>query len=135
LAGSSEAAGPTAKTNDAKKSHWAFQPVKRPPLPAIKNAKWTRNPIDAFILARLEQAKLSPATEADRATLIRRLKFDVLGLPPTPEEVDAFVKDADPQAYDKLVDKFLASPHFGERWARHWLDAVRFAESDGFETN
>src|SRR4029077_4599642 len=84
---------------------------------------------------RLEKEKLTANAEADRATLIRRLKFDVLGLPPTPEEVDAFVKDADPQAYAKLVDQYLAAPQFGERWARHWLDAVRFAESDGFETN
>ncbi len=124
-----------AQSDDAKKSHWAFQLVKRPTLPDVKNKGWVRNPIDAFILARLEQAKLSPSKEADRATLIRRLKFDVLGLPPTPEESETFVKDADPRAYEKLVDRYLASPHFGERWARHWLDAVRFAESDGFETN
>ena len=124
-----------AQTNDAKKSHWAFQPVRRPPLPEVKQKDWMRNPIDAFILARLEKAKLPPSKEADRATLIRRLKFDVLGLPPTPEELGAFVKGADPHAYEKLVDQYLASPHFGERWARHWLDAVRFAESDGLETN
>jgi mono/diheme cytochrome c family protein len=129
------ATGPTSKADDGKKSHWAFQPVKRPTLPAIENKAWTRNPIDAFILARLEAATLAPSKEADRATLMRRLKFDLLGLPPTPEEVDAFVKDADPLAYDKLVERYLASPHYGERWARHWLDAVRFAESDGFETN
>jgi hypothetical protein len=129
------AAVASAQPGDAKKSHWAFQPVMRPPLPEIKQKDWVRNPIDAFILARLEKAKLTPNKEADRTTLIRRLKFDVLGLPPSPEEVDAFVKDADPHAYEKLVDKYLASPHFGERWARHWLDAVRFAESDGFETN
>ncbi len=132
--GRSESGGQSDQA-PAKKAHWAFQPLKRPPVPAVKNDKWIRNPIDAFILARLEQAKLAPSKEADRPTLIRRLKFDVLGLPPTPEELDAFVKDADPLAYEKLVDKFLASPHFGERWARHWLDAVRFAESDGFETN
>ena len=118
-----------------KKPHWAFQPLKRPQLPAVRKDKWIRNPIDTFILAHLEQAKLAPSKEAGRAALIRRLKFDVLGLPPTPEEVDAFVKDADPLGYEKLVDKYLVSPHFGERWARHWLDAVRFAESDGFETN
>ena len=129
------ATGPVIKAIDARKSHWAFQPVKRPPLPEVANRAWARNPIDAFILARLEKEKLTVNAEADRATLIRRLKFDVLGLPPTPDEVDAFVKDADPQAYAKLVDKYLAAPQFGERWARHWLDAVRFAESDGFETN
>src|ERR1051325_7220740 len=124
-----------AQTDDAKKSHWAFQPVKRATLPDVNRKGWIRNPIDAFILAGREKEKLTPNKEAERATLIRRLKFDVLGLPPTPEEVDAFVKDADVNAYEKLVDRYLASPHFGERWARHWLDAVRFAESDGFETN
>jgi hypothetical protein len=117
------------------KSHWAFQPIKRSALPKVTNQAWGRNPIDAFILARLDREKLTASAEADRATLIRRLKFDVLGLPPTPEEVEAFVKDADPQAYARLVDKYLAAPQFGERWARHWLDVVRFAESDGFETN
>ena len=122
-------------TADAKKAHWAFQPVQRSAVPAVKLKAWPRNPIDALILARLEKEELTPSKEADRATLMRRLKFDVLGLPPTPEELDAFVKDADPLAYEKLVDRYLASPHFGERWARHWLDAVRFAESDGFETN
>src|ERR1051325_2432485 len=126
------AQGPTV---ESKKAHWAFQPVKRPPVPKVNDPKWVSNPIDAFILARLQKEKLTPSKQADRATLIRRLKFDVLGLPPTPEEVDAFVKDADVNAYKKLVDRYLASPHFGERWARHWLDAVRFAESDGFETN
>jgi len=129
------ATGPTSKIDDGKKSHWAFQPVQKRPLPSVHNKAWPRNPIDAFILAGLERAKLAPSKEADRATLIRRLKIDLLGLPPTPEETDAFTKDADPLAYEKLVDKYLASPHFGERWARHWLDAVRFAESDGFETN
>ncbi|MBM3993566.1 MAG: DUF1553 domain-containing protein [Planctomycetes bacterium] len=124
-----------AQSDDAKKSHWAFQPVRRPDLPAVKNKGWARNPIDAFILARLEKAKLAPNKDAERGTLIRRLKFDLLGLPPTPEEVDTFVKNADSLAYEKLVETYLASPHFGERWARHWLDAVRFAESDGFETN
>jgi hypothetical protein len=128
------AAGP-AQGGDAKKLHWAFQPVRRPSIPATKATTWPRNPIDAFILARLEAAGLSPAPQAARATLIRRLKFDVLGLPPTPEEVDAFVTNPDSVAYEKLVERYLASPHFGERWARHWLDAVRFAESDGFETN
>ena len=111
--------------------HWAFKPVKRPNLPNTKHA----NPIDRFIAAKLSDSGLSLSPEADRRTLIRRLKFDLLGLPPTPEEVEAFVKDADANAYDKLVDRYLASPHFGERWARHWLDAVRFAESHGFEMN
>ncbi len=135
LAGPGAAQTEKVPPGDVKKSHWAFQPVKRPPLPDVANKARARNPIDAFILARLEKDKLTLNEEAGRATLIRRLKFDVLGLPPTPEEVDAFVKDTDPQAYPRLVDRYLAAPQFGERWARHWLDAVRFAESDGFETN
>ncbi len=120
---------------DPRKKHWAFQPVVRPGVPTVKNRRWPGNAIDSFILARLEKEKLSPSPEADRLTLIRRLKFDLLGLPPSPREVDAFLKDNDAGAYEKLVDRYLASPQFGERWARHWLDVVRFAESDGFETN
>jgi cytochrome c553 len=114
--------------------HWAFQPVVRPPVPATIDTR-VRNTVDHFILAKLSDKGLSLNPEADRRTLIRRLKFDLLGLPPTPEEVDAFAKDNSPDAYEQLVEKFLASPHYGERWARHWLDAVRFAESNGFETN
>ncbi len=121
--------------DEAKKKHWAFQPLQRPALPMVADAKWGRNAIDAFILAKLEQAKLAPSREAERGVLLRRLKFDLLGLPPTPEEIAAFVADRSPDAYEKLVDRYLASPRFGERWARHWLDVVRFAESDGFETN
>ena len=111
--------------------HWAFKPVTRPPVPGAKY----ENPIDRFVAKKLNDSGLSLAPEADRRTLIRRLKFDLLGLPPTPEEVEAFVNDKDASAYEKLVDKYLASPHFGERWARHWLDAVRFADSHGFEMN
>ncbi len=124
-----------AATADAKKTHWAFQPVVRPVLPAVTGGSWVGNPIDRFILARLEENKLSGSPQADRRTLLRRLKFDLVGLPPTPEEMDAWLKDADPDAYEKLVSRLLASPQHGERWARHWLDVVRFAESDGFETN
>ncbi len=116
--------------------HWAFKPVKRPAPPEIRNPKVEiRNEIDRFIAAKLSDNGLSLSPEADRRTLIRRLKFDLLGLPPTPEEVEAFEKDTDANAYEKLVDRYLASPHYGERWARHWLDAVRFAETNGFETN
>jgi mono/diheme cytochrome c family protein len=121
--------------DDAKKKHWAFQPLQRHALPKVGDTKWGRNAIDAFILAKLDLAKLAPTREAERGVLLRRLKYDLLGLPPTPEEVAAFVADRSPDAYEKLVDRYLASPHFGERWARHWLDVVRFAESDGFETN
>jgi mono/diheme cytochrome c family protein len=128
---------------DARKNHWSFQPVVRPPVPQISDLKsqisnlksQIRNPIDNFVLARLKLANLDPNKEADRRTLIRRVSFDLIGLPPSPEEVERFVADADPQAYEKLVDRLLASPRYGERWARHWLDVVRFAESDGFETN
>jgi hypothetical protein len=120
---------------DPKKTHWAFQPVVRPAVPKFAAGTWPRNGIDAFILARLEQAKLTPAPSADRPTLLRRLKFDLHGLPPSPQEMEAWLNDAAPDAYEKLVDRLLAAPHFGERWARHWLDVVRFAESHGFEMN
>jgi mono/diheme cytochrome c family protein len=110
--------------------HWAFQPVKRPTLKVNGSAA-----IDALIREKLQSAGLQPNPTADRRTLIRRLKFDLLGLPPTPEEVDAFVQDRSTDAYSRLVERYLASPQFGERWARHWLDVVRFAESNGFEMN
>lgn len=120
---------------DPRKSHWAFQPVRRPAPPSAAGQGWARNPIDQFVAAQLEKKGLKPSPEADRATLIRRLKFDLIGLPPTPEEVAAFVQDQNADAYERLVERYLASPHFGERWARRWLDVVRFAESTGFEQN
>ncbi len=113
--------------------HWAFVAPVRPALPQVKNAAWIKNPIDAFVLARLEKEGLQPSPEADRVTLIRRLSLDLIGLPPTPEEVDAFLADKSPNAYEKVVDRLLASPHYGERWGRHWLDAARYADSDGYE--
>ncbi|HJZ59124.1 MAG TPA: DUF1553 domain-containing protein [Gemmataceae bacterium] len=119
-----------------KSSHWAFQPIKRPDVPVNHEAKPSaliRNPIDSFILARLEKGGLAPSPEADRATLIRRVYLDLTGLPPTPAEVDAFLADRSPDAYEKVVDRLLASPHYGERWGRHWLDAARYADSDGYE--
>jgi hypothetical protein len=112
---------------------WSLQPVQRPAVPDIQEG--LANPIDRFVLARLRSARLEPAPRAERRTLIRRVYFDLLGLPPTPEEVREFVADPDPAAYARLVDRLLASPHYGERWARHWLDIVRFGESDGFERN
>ncbi|QJW92816.1 DUF1553 domain-containing protein [Frigoriglobus tundricola] len=118
-------------SNETVGTHWAFEPVKRPKAPDPQRA----NPIDAFVVAKLKESGLTLSPGADRRTLIRRLKFDLLGLPPTPEEVDAFVSDKDASAYEKLVDRYLASPQYGERWARHWLDVVRFAESNGFEMN
>src|SRR5262249_10368679 len=112
--------------------HWAFVKPKRPVIPKVKNPTWVRSPIDAFILARLEKEGLGPAPEADRYTLIRRLSLDLTGLPPSPEEVAAFVSDTSPDAYEKLVDRLLASPHYGERWARMWLDLARYADSAGY---
>ena len=105
----------------------------RPAEPAVQRAGWVRNPIDRFVLAKLEAEGLAPSPEADRATLIKRLSIDLVGLPPTPEEVDAFVADCDPEAYEKLVDRLLASPHYGERMALGWLDAARYADSNGFQ--
>lgn len=122
-------------STEQRKQHWAFQPVARPAIPAVKNQRWPRNSVDQFILARLEQEQLPPSHEADRLTLIRRASFDVIGLPPTPAEIDDFLADKNPDAYERLVERLLASPRYGERWARHWLDVVRFAESAGFETN
>jgi hypothetical protein len=114
-------------------THWAYQPIRRINPPAVKQSAWIRNPIDAFVLAELERRGIAPSPEADRYTLIRRLHLDLLGLPPTIEEVDAFVNDARPNAYEELVDRLLQSPHFGERWGRHWLDMARYADSDGYE--
>lgn len=116
-----------------KNTHWAYQPVQRPQLPRVQNADWAKTPIDLFILAAQQQQGLKPSPMADRYTLIRRLNLDLLGLPPSVEEVDAFVKDERPNAVELLVDRLLASQHFGERWGRHWLDMARYADSDGFE--
>ncbi len=115
------------------KPHWAFTPPKRPAAPEVKQADWVRNNIDRFVLAKIEAAGLAPSPEADRATLIRRLHADLVGLPPTPEEVDAFVADSRPDAYELLVDRLLASPHYGERMGLPWLDAARYADSNGFQ--
>lgn len=115
------------------KDHWAFKAPVRPQPPEPKNKKWVRNEIDRFILARLEKDGLKPSPEADKITLLRRLHLDLTGLPPSIAEVDAFVADKSPNAYEKAVEKLLSSPHYGERWGRHWLDAARYADSDGFE--
>ena len=113
--------------------HWSFQPVRRPNIPGVKNDSWARNPIDRFVLTRLEKAGLQPAPEADRRTLLRRLSYDLTGLPPTVEQLHEFVADKSPTAYEDAVERLLASPQYGERWARHWLDLVRFAETGGHE--
>ncbi|MEO6036061.1 MAG: DUF1553 domain-containing protein [Verrucomicrobiota bacterium] len=120
---------------DTTPKHWAFTKPERSDLPTIQNNRWARNAIDHFILARLEEKKLAPSQDADRVALLRRLKFDLLGLPPSPEEIQECITDKSSAAYEKWVERFLASPHYGERWARHWMDVVRFAESSGFETN
>jgi hypothetical protein len=112
---------------------WSFQPLAEPPLPTIKNPAWCRNDVDRFIAAKHDEKGLESAREADRRVLLRRVKFDLIGLPPTPDEIDAFLGDGSPDAYERRVDRLLASPGHGERWARHWLDVARFAESHGFE--
>jgi hypothetical protein len=112
---------------------WSLRTVQRPPVPHVRSNSWVRNPIDAFILARLEKEGLSPAPAADRQTLIRRVTFDLIGLPPAPEEVSRFVTDRTPDAYARMVDRLLADPRYGECWGRHWLDVARFGESNGFE--
>jgi mono/diheme cytochrome c family protein len=117
----------------AIKQHWAFIAPVRPALPQVKNKAWIKTPIDQFVLARLEKEGLRPSPEADRVTLLRRLSLDLIGLPPTVEEVDAFLNDKSPKAYEKQVERLLSSAHYGERWGRHWLDAARYADSDGFE--
>src|ERR1043166_5407032 len=116
-----------------KTDWWSFKPASRQPLPHVKNTKWARNPIDLFVLAKLEQEKMAPSQPADRRTLIRRLSFDLIGLPPTPAEVTHFLADRSPQAYENLVDRLLASPRYGERWARHWLDTVHYGETYGYD--
>jgi len=116
----------------AEETWWSLQPVVKPPVPAVAG-DWARNPIDRFILARLRGKKMKPAPPADRATLLRRVSYDLIGLPPTPEEIDAFVGDPSPDAYERVVDRLLASPHFGERWARHWMDVIHFAETHGHD--
>ena len=117
----------------ATKKHWAYIPPQRPVAPAVSNPRWMVNPIDSFILARLDKEGLKPSPEADRVTLLRRVSLDIIGLPPTIAEVDAFLKDKSKNAYEKQVDRLLQSPHYGERWGRHWLDAARYADSDGYE--
>ena len=124
--------GPMTVTQKDRE-HWAFRPVARPAAPAVKDQGWVRNPVDAFVLAGLEARGLRPNPEADKRALIRRVTYDLTGLPPTPEEVRAFVNDDAPDAYERLVDRLLASPHYGEAWGRHWLDLVRFAETNSYE--
>jgi hypothetical protein len=115
-----------------KKSHWAFQPVSRPTAPEVKNAAWCRNSIDRFVLAKLEEKGMNPAPQAEKEALLRRAYFDLIGLPPSPRQIEAFVRDPDPEAaYARVIDTLLADPAYGERWARHWLDTARYSDTTG----
>jgi hypothetical protein len=116
------------------RAFWAYQPIGRPEVPTVRHGGRVRTPLDAFLLARLEDIGMSFSTEADRATLIRRACFDLIGLPPTPAEVSDFLADQRPDAYEQWIDRLLASPHYGERWGRHWLDVAGYADSDGYST-
>jgi hypothetical protein len=128
-----EAASAAASSYDWDKArkHWSFQPVNDPKPPLIASSEWNQSPIDAFIKAKLDEKKLAPQPRASKLTLIRRVTYDLIGLPPTPEEIDAFVKDTSPRAFEKVVDRLLASQQYGEKWGRHWLDVVRYADTAG----
>ncbi|HYV33032.1 MAG TPA: DUF1549 domain-containing protein, partial [Candidatus Binatia bacterium] len=116
-------------------NHWAFQPLTRAHLPSVKNKTWPRGAIDRFILAKLEEKGLTPSPDASKQTLLRRLRFDLTGLPPSPEEMEAIQRDGSPDAIERVVDRLLGSRQFGERWARHWLDVARYADSNGSDEN
>src|SRR5262249_46315481 len=126
-------AGEDNPSTVGKKDHWAWKPAVRPPVPEVKNAAWVRNPIDAFILAKLETAGLNPAKPAAHEQFLRRVTLDLIGLSPTPDEIDALLADTSPHAWERVIDRLLASPRYGERWGRHWLDLARYADSNGFE--
>src|SRR5262249_58933230 len=121
------------QVTDKDRAHWAFQPVKRPAVPAVRDSAWVANAVDAFVQAKLEAKGLPHNPPAEKRELIRRLYYDLLGLPPTPDEVEAWANDTSPNAYQRLVDRLLDSPHYGEKWGRHWLDLVRYAETNSYE--
>jgi hypothetical protein len=123
---------PAAGDGEAAKRHWAFQPIRNPAPPAVKNTNWPRTPVDRFVLARLEERGLTPSAPADRRTLLRRLTFDLIGLPPSPEDVAAFESDDSLDGYARVLDRLLASPRYGERWGRYWLDVARYADTKGY---
>jgi hypothetical protein len=125
----------TTTFTDAQRSFWSFQRVKKPAVPAVKSTQLVSQPIDAFILAKLEEKQLQPNKPADKITLLRRITIDLTGLVPTPEEIQAFTSDNSPNAYEKVVDRLLASPAYGERWGRHWLDVARYADSNGYKAD
>ena len=132
MPGNPTASSGAVAAHQGRGTHWAFQPVQKPPLPGVRNRAWVRTPVDHFVLALLEKKKLSPAAAADRRSLIRRVTYDLTGLPPTAEEVDAFVADSRSDAYAQVVERLLASPHYGERWGRYWLDVARYADTKGY---
>jgi hypothetical protein len=134
-AATSGSAAATGMSIEDGRQFWSMQPLTAATIPDVNDRSWSRTAIDPFILSRLEAEGLKPAPEADRRTLIRRLSFDLIGLPPTPAEIDQFINDPDPQAYNRLVERLLSSPHYGERWGRHWLDVVRYADSNGLDEN
>jgi hypothetical protein len=121
------------KVNDRARAFWSFQPIRRPDVPVVKNAAWVRTPVDAFLLSKIEAAGMQPTSPAERTTLLRRVYYSLIGLPPSSQEVRAFLADTSPDAYERVVDRLLASPQYGERWGRHWLDLVRYAETNGYE--
>ncbi len=125
------ASSPAAEDLKEARAHWAYQPISKPPVPAVKTTPWVKTPVDAFILARLEVNGMKPSPAASRETLLRRATFDLIGLPPTTDELRAFLADNSPDAFTKVVDRLLASPHFGERWGRHWLDTARYSDTAG----
>jgi hypothetical protein len=125
-----EAGAPWPEDAAAGNAFWSFLPLRKPTPPPVRNTSWARSPIDRFILAAIEREGLQPAPAADRRTLLRRATFDLTGLPPTPAEVQSFLSDKSPEAFAKVVDRLLASPHYGERWGRHWLDVARYADGD-----
>jgi len=120
---------------EEEKSFWAFVPPKLPEMPSVRDEVWVQSDIDRFVLAKLEANELEPAPPASKRSLIRRVYFDLIGLPPRPEQVDAFLADRSPQAFENVVDRLLASPQYGERWGRHWLDVARYADSNGLDEN
>jgi hypothetical protein len=132
---SAEKRNPSQSFSDDERAHWSFRPVRRPPVPQVRSVERVRTPIDAFVLAKLEQRGLEFSPSAGRRELIRRAAFDLLGLPPSPDEIEAFVADRAPDAYGRLIDRLLASPHYGEAWGRTWLDLVRFAETAGYKAD
>ena len=128
-------AGKLTGLNDKARSHWAYQPVRKPAVPQVKETAWLHSPVDAFVLAKLEKNDMKPSPPASKEVLIRRATYDLIGLPPTPEEVQAFVDDKSPNAFEAVVNRLLASPHYGERWGRFWLDSARYSDTTGIEGN